>query len=204
MKAKNKKIFGIGVNDADYSVYKYELIEGVWKSVWICPFYVKWKDMFKRCYDAKYHAKINYTDCYVTPEWHYFMQFKSWMKTQDWEGKELDKDLLFPGNKIYSPETCVFIDRKINKFLTERRSSRGDLPIGVSLDKRTGRFAAKCSDFVSGKRKHLGIHDTPEEAYRAWLAFKLSQAYVLAREQTDLRVTAALIYRYQHYIELFA
>ena len=73
-----------------------------------------------------------YKDITCCQEWLIFSNFKSWMKQQDWEGKQLDKDLLIYQNKIYSPETCVFVDRKINQFLVKSNNSRGKYPLGVS------------------------------------------------------------------------
>ena len=50
------------------------------------------------------------------------------MEQQDYDGKHLDKDLLVCNNKVYSPETCVFVPREINQFLTKSNNSRGKYP----------------------------------------------------------------------------
>jgi len=39
------------------------------------------------------------------------------MERQDWEGKHLDKDILIPGNKIYSPDRCIFVSSLINLLI---------------------------------------------------------------------------------------
>lgn len=187
-------VFGVGINDAGYQVSRYE--DG--KRVWACPFYVKWKDMLKRCYRDSYkETNPTYTECSVCNDWIYFTKFKSWMEQQDWEGKQLDKDLLVTGNKVYSPETCVFIDNKVNTFLIERNASRGAWPIGVSASGK--RFSAYCRVLGKKGNEYLGKFDTPEEAHQAWLAFKLGQACILADEQTDDRIAKALISRYENY-----
>lgn len=114
---RNRLVFGVGINDADYNVIKYERINGKQKRVWSCPFYIKWRAMLERCYSDLYHdRKPTYTECTVIPQWFTFSSFKTWMQTQHWEGKELDKDILFPGNKVYGPDTCVFVGKRLNTF----------------------------------------------------------------------------------------
>jgi hypothetical protein len=56
---RNKLVYGVGVNDANYNVNKYEIIDGKQKLIWACPFYIKWRDMLKRCYSEVLHKKIS-------------------------------------------------------------------------------------------------------------------------------------------------
>lgn len=203
---KKRLIYGIGINDADYQVQKSESLgctdsgKQIRKLIWICPFYSRWISLLQRCYSEKCQQKQpTYKGCSVVPEWHYFMTFRAWMIQQDWQGKQLDKDILFPGNKIYAPDSCVFVDGKVNKFLTESTASRGEWPIGVYFHKEKGKFQAECGDVITGKRKYLGSYTSPEEAHEAWLSFKLEQAKILAEQQTDERVSKALIERYKNY-----
>ena len=105
-----KLVYGVGINDADYQVNP--TIDG---SRVMCPAYSAWHSMIERCYSEKYHdKKPTYKECYVCDEWLYFLKFKSWMEKQDYKGKELDKDILIQGNKVYSPETRIFVDKTIN------------------------------------------------------------------------------------------
>lgn len=199
-------LFGVGINDADYVTQVMETISYVngkqkQKLVWKCPFYRKWSAMLGRCYSEKSQIKYpTYQGCYVTKEWLTFSTFRVWMVQQNWEGKELDKDILFLNNKVYSPETCVFVDQKVNSFILENTFSRGEWPIGVDFHKRGDKFQARCKSVVTGKQEYLGLFLTPEEAHKAWLAFKLEQAYVLAAEQKDERVAKALIDKYENFI----
>lgn len=191
-----KLLYGVGVNDADYNVHK---TEGG-KTVWRCPIYSCWTNMLKRCYCEAYQKKRQtYIGCTVASDWHLFSNFRAWVITQDWQDKTLDKDLLVEGNTIYSPEACCFISARINSFLVERKASRGEWPIGVVYHKGDKKYQAQCGDIVTGRGKYLGSYNTPEEAHRAWLKFKLEQAYILADMQTDKRVSEALIERYTNY-----
>jgi hypothetical protein len=202
-----KTYYGVGINDADYVQQVFENVGRLpngkikQKLVWKCPFYARWALVLCRCYSAKFHkAHPTYADCSVCDDWVYFSKFKSWMEQQDWEGKQLDKDILFSGNRIYSPETCLFVTQQVNSFVMERKSERGAWPIGVCYDKNAKKFISKGK--LNGKPKHLGLYNTPEEAHQAWLTFKLEQAYILAAEQTDERVAKALISRYENYSQI--
>ena len=205
MDKKTKLLYGVAINDADYVPSKCETIGYIngkqkRKLVWSCPFYVKWNSMLARCYSEKSKVRNpTYQGCYVIEEWLTFSNFKSWMEQQDWEGKQLDKDLLSPGNKEYGPKTCVFVDAKVNTFTTERAARRGEYPIGVSFSKQDGKFNAMCRSVTTGKQEYLGMFKTAEEAHSAWLIFKLEQAYILAAEQNDEMVAKALIDRYENY-----
>jgi len=198
-----KLVYGVGINDADYAITENIVVDGKNIQMWICPFYRRWKSMLGRCYGQKPLSKNpSYNGCYVLPQWHYFMTFRSWMEKQDWQGKELDKDLLVPGNKIYGPESCVFISQGLNKFLTEVKPSISRYPVGVTFKKRLNKFQAQCHDIIQDKNQYLGLYETAQEAHQAWLSFKLEQAKILAGQQSDPRVAEALISRYKNYQSL--
>lgn len=190
-----KKIYGVGINDAGYTVQRDVVVDGKKKLEWRCPYYRTWKDMLKRCYSGSFQNKCpTYIGCTVTEEWKTFSNFKAWMEKQDWEGKQLDKDLLVNGNAEYSPSTCTFIPKAVNMFLTDSGAARGDLPIGVSRLK--GKYMARCSNPFSKKDEYLGLFSCPQEAHLAWKAKKAEHAKRLAEEQTDERVKNALLERY--------
>ena len=203
MKAK-KLVWGVGINDADYVVQKKENIEVNGKRkqrrVWECPFYRTWKDMLRRCYSDKYQERQpTYIGCSVSEEWWRFSNFRAWMVTQDWEGKQLDKDLLIEGNKVYSPETCVFVTRLVNSFTIARGNDRGEWKIGVNWNKGRNKFASRCCNPFTKKREHLGYFDCEQEAHLAWLKRKRELAKELAETQIDPRVAKALIEHYSNY-----
>lgn len=197
-----KKVYGVGINDADYVVSKSETIGYVdgkqkQKLVWICPYYKTWKDMLKRCYSAKLQELYpTYIGCSVAAEWLTFSKFRAWMVTQDWEGMQLDKDILIEGNKVYGPDTCVFVTQAVNLFTIDRGNDRGDWLIGVYLDKTAGKFRAQCCNPFTKKSEHVGLFTTEQEAHNAWAKRKLELAHELAAIQTNPRVAKALIDRY--------
>ena len=194
-------VYGVGINDADYAVYKWEyvIVDGKKKQkiVWTCPYYRVWHSMMERSYSKSYQEKNpTYIGCSVSEEWKRFSNFKRWMEKQDWEGKQLDKDLLVNGNKVYSRETCVFVSRVVNLFMTDRGALRGEYRIGVYWNKRVGKFMSRCRNPFTKKQEYLGLFVNELEAHQAWLKRKLELAYQLAAEQTDERVGKALIARY--------
>lgn len=198
-------VFGVGINDADYVVMKRETIGYVngrrkQKLVWICPYYQTWKAMIERCYSTKYQkTHPTYNGCSVSEEWLRFSNFKRWMEKQDWECKQLDKDILFEGNKVYSAEACVFVTSMVNSFTIDCGSSRGEWLIGVCWNKREGKFISQCSNPFTKKQEHFGYFTCEKEAHQTWLKRKLELAHSLAAEQTDERVSKALIERYTNY-----
>lgn len=188
---KNKFVAGIGINDLDYTVCKF--VNGKRET---CPFYQKWRDMLKRCYrDDVSGKKPSYADCVVCEEWKHFSNFKSWMETQDWEGKQLDKDLLGDG-KLYSPENCCFINKMTNVFILESSSSRGKYPIGVSFHNKSKKYIARCNNPFIGKSESLGYFNCPEKANQAWLKRKTELAHFIANNEVDEKIVNAIINRY--------
>ena len=137
--------------------------------------YVCWSNMLMRCYSAKYRAKYpTYIDCRVCDEWLFYPNFKNWYDKNYYKinnkTSQLDKDILIKNNKVYSPETCIFVPNFINTLFTKRQNDRGDLPIGVRYNKTCKKYQARLSVFKDGKsvRKNLGYFTTPEEAFEAY------------------------------------
>ena len=115
---RHRTVEGIGINDADYHV----VLEK-------CPYYQVWISMIQRCYSPRSLSLYpGYVGCSVTHEWHTFSIFKSWMESQDWQNKVLDKDLRVKDNKVYGPTTCIFVSQKINSLLNTQKGKRGALP----------------------------------------------------------------------------
>jgi hypothetical protein len=197
MIAGRKLIHGVGLNDAGYRISDTIQVAGKQVNIWICPFYRRWEHILKRCYSLSSQKKNNtYLGCSVVPEWFSFKSFRDWMITQPWEGNEIDKDLLIAGNRVYGPDQCVFIPQSLNTFVTNCAKARGEWPVGVSFNKRLGKFVAYCSNPFTGKFDHLGCFISPDAAHEAWRKTKHAHALVYADMQGDQRVSAALRIRY--------
>ena len=198
MRKKENKVFGIGINNSPDPVYRYETVNGKRKQVWVCPYYVVWKHMLERCYYEPLLKKHpTYRGCSVCPEWIYFMTFKAWMMTEDFESKQLDKDILFEGNKVYSPENCRFVAKELNYFLTDSGAARGEWPIGVCWKIDKSKFVAHCRNPFTKKQEHLGYFDYPEAAHEAWRKRKHQHALALADLQSDPLIAEALRNRFK-------
>ena len=198
----NKLVYGVGVNDLGYRVHVQEEVtknggKRIRKSVFICKYYAAWKHMLERCYSKKYlESNPTYIGTSVCSEWLYATAFKKWMEKQDWHGKCLDKDIIVPKSKLYSPETCAFVLKATNLFVIASDASRGDYPIGVDLYKRTGKYRASCNNPFTGKNENLGYYSTPKDAHEAWRERKHKLAQLVAATESDPRVVEALKQRY--------
>jgi hypothetical protein len=196
---ERKPAYGIGINDADYAVST----EVNGKRV-TCPFYRAWHNMLKRCYSEASHAvQPTYKECGVCDEWLIFSRFRSWMEKQDWRGKELDKDILRPGNKVYSPDNCMFVTRQINSLLhvrgdrttplkpiTHVRQLENTLPQGVWFDLGAGKFRAEFT--ANGKKHYVGLFRDSRAAALAYRKAKAAHIKEVAMQQ-EPRLRDALI-----------
>lgn len=149
-----------------------------------------WRGMLRRCYDSQYQLKRStYIGCEVCEEWHCFQNFAKWFYDNYYEVPDqtmaLDKDILCKGNKIYSPDTCVFVSQDINKLFTKSNTKRGELPIGVNFKEKNNKYQASCSD-GSNHKIYLGLYNTPEEAFEAYKEYKEQTIKDIAEEYKDV------------------
>ena len=161
-------VFGVGINDADYVVDPSKK-SGLKK----CPAYHSWARMMQRVYsDAFAKKNPTYHDVTICEEWHIFSNFRSWWVDHAVDNWELDKDLLILGNKEYSPDKCIYIPKWLNVIANGADAARGDLPIGVTYNKKSGMYYAQIS--IGGpSQKHLGSFNSPSEAHSAWICAKI-------------------------------
>ncbi len=186
--SQRRSVYGVGINDAPYTVS--QRING--KRV-LCPFYSVWRNMLQRCYSPLQHARRpNYAECTVSNEWLRFMAFRAWMLKQDWQKKHMDKDLLIPENKRYSPETCIFVSPAINTLLNNCKANRGKLPQGVYFHKNTRKFVAQIQ--MHGNTKHLGLFETPEEAESVYREAKANHIRDIAKGEKEPLRSALLVH----------
>ena len=151
---------------------KYKVLENGKKT----KVYDTWHNMLERCYSEKYPT---YKDCEVCEEWHNFQNLGKWCEENYYEVEgqrmNLDKDILVKHNKIYSPETCIFVPQAINLLFVKSDKSRGESVIGTSLYKN-GKYQVRCyminPETGKSKIKHLGYYDTQEKGFKVYKYYK--------------------------------
>lgn len=157
--------------------------------------YDMWYSLTRRCKIGNIETVTPkaYTGCTHAPEWGSYDTFLMWAKQQvgylsrDEQGHSypLDKDILCKGNRTYCPDFCIFVPREVNCFFNIRPRGRGSLPCGVNLLKRSLKFVPRISG-GKGKVTHLGVFDTPEEAFCAYKIAKELKAKQLAIKYAGL------------------
>ena len=167
------------VNDCNYryqirEYFGYKNGKQILKTLWICPIYSAWKSMKARS-DIAFQIKYpTYTGVSVCSDWRVFSKFHCWAVDNLQEGLEVDKDILIQGNKIYSPETCAAVPKRVNYLLNSFKSIRSDLPMGVSLtSNKRNKFRAAIS--CNGVRVNLGVYAEKECAHKAWQLAKANE-----------------------------
>jgi len=144
--------------------------------------YNAWHDMIGRCYEEGrsdiYEAY--YDVCTVCEDWKCYQTFADWFDANKYECEgrlHLDKDILYPGNKIYSPYTCLLVPQRINMLFTNKENKRG-LPNGVM----------QVGDGYSSRYNlvELGIFDSLEGAYSAYANAKENHIKQVAEEYKDM------------------
>lgn len=183
---RRKPIYGVGINDADYVTRP--VIDG---KTLTCPAYSSWKNMIMRAYSKENHARQpTYKGVTVCVEWLMFSNFRGWWVKNYKDGYHLDKDILGVKDKIYSPDTCIYVPRWVNSFILDSAAKRGKYKIGVCWSKAAEKFRAYCKNPKTDVCEHLGLFETEIDAYHAWLNYKLTSITELKIEldSIDLRL----------------
>jgi hypothetical protein len=178
----DRTVYGIGyLGEGVYNVSENK------KSI---PRYKTWQSMLSRCYVNAYQEKHpSYVGCRVDERWYNYQLFSQWYDENyyevEGENMQLDKDILIKGNKIYSPETCVFVPQTINSLFLKHQSVRGELPIGVINHRNgNGKYRVACSNPYTGQ-KYIGKYDTIEEAFYAYKVHKEQVIKLVANNHKD-------------------
>lgn len=162
-----RTIYGIGyLGKGEYKVSKSGKVTRVYNT---------WRGMLRRCYSEKEHKKHStYTNCNTNEMFHNFQNFGDWDKDNFYQVEKermcLDKDILVKHNKIYSPETCIYVPHTINVLFTKSDKTRGKSAIGTTLV--NNKYKAYCNlinpETGKSKKEYLGYYDTEFEAFQVY------------------------------------
>lgn len=147
--------------------------------------YETWNSMISRCYNQKRQEKYPaYKDVTVCEEWHNFQNFGDWFE-ENWKpymkGWHLDKDIICPDCKVYSPNTCAFIPRVINNlFVSDKREDIEEIGIKFAHNKYYLRVP------TPEGRKHLGVFTTIEEARLNYKRYKKLHIKIIVDKYKEL------------------
>ena len=151
--------------------------------------YRTWMHRLRSCYDKEVWKEFpNYEYCFFNEDMLDFQKFGEWFDDNYYEVEgetmHLDKDILVKGNKEYAPDKMIFVPERINTLFTKSDAIRGKYPIGVSYNKASGKYIAKCSIGKDGY-KFLGYYNTSHEAFLAYKEFKEAYIKQVADEYKD-------------------
>lgn len=159
--------------------------DGLWKKTH-CPVpnehhttraYAIYKAMNQRC-----RNRDEYSDC--TVGFKDFQEFAEWCQSQEGylevcSGRfwQLDKDMLAPERRVYSPDTCMFVPSDVNLFLSTRNNSEGLQGTCFSHTNKAGVAMYRATGISS-----LGTFPSEVQAHNAWREWKLEVANTLVKK----------------------
>ena len=140
----------------------------------------KWTSMFDRCYKETANNRT-YKGTSVSEKWYSLQDFGKWFDENLWseDCTFLDKDILFKGNAVYSPKTCVLVDNYINCFFAYKREKQSNLPTGVVKETENSYRAYLHHKGESVLRQWF---KTPQEAFASYKKEKEKLAKEIAEE----------------------
>ena len=153
-----------------------------------------WKGMIYRCYSGS-NKNITYKNVVVCEEWHNCATFCEWYEKNypyhiDGIKFQMDKDLLQLNKKekIYSPETCIFLPHKINSFFTNVQSNNTSGFTGVSYIKNKKIYTAVIKNFDTGKNIYLGSSKDINKANDIYINGRAEQSEKAKKYMRDIGI----------------
>jgi hypothetical protein len=159
--------------------------------------YQQYKGIVARCDNRNRSRYPTYDKCKNLFKSKY--EYAEWAMEQigfTYVDSEIDKDILVPGNRMYSRDTCVMVPEVINLLFRQ-------LPASELL---TGVRKTRCGTYESGTMENytfirLGIYDTEYEAHMAYKLERERYTRQVAdelRHRIDKRVYEAMVsYEFQ-------
>ena len=144
--------------------------------------YYIWQQIICRCYNENDKEKYGsyYDISEVCSEWLNFQNFAQWYNEHKYEcdGRlHVDKDIKYPGNKLYSPYHCILVPQRINMLFSNKRNKRG-LPNGI--------YKSRKGYLAEYNENKLGIYPTVEIAYEVYASEKEKSIRQLADEYINI------------------
>jgi hypothetical protein len=95
--------------------------------------YKLWNRIYERCYAKNRHIhNPTYLNCTVVPRWdcyqnfaediHYILGYAQWKRNTIAFAWDIDKDIKYRGNTVYSKDTCIFVPHKENSDESNKRN----------------------------------------------------------------------------------
>ena len=174
-----KSLYGIGyIGIGEYKTKENNKMTSAYKA---------WINMFSRCYSESANKYFpTYVNCTVSEDFHCFQDFAKWYYDNMWGENikfQIDKDILIKNNKVYSKDTCVLVDSKLNHILAKSSITNGEYPIGVYFDKRLNAFTPQFK--IDGKKIYLGVYNNPTDAFYRYKEAKEKYIKEIADEYKD-------------------
>jgi len=130
--------------------------------------YTAWRNMMQRCYRVGFlKTRPSYIGCTVCDEWQDFSVFASWFSDNYIEGCHLDKDIKITGNKIYSPETCLFVSKAENTLKAMCKSYSFIDPLGVAVN--IYNMSKFCKDKVLDNSAMCRVYRGEASHHKGWV-----------------------------------
>lgn len=152
--------------------------------------YVSWTGILSRCYYNQEKYPAYFGICSVCDEWLEFQKFAKWFDENKYECEErlhVDKDILNPDCKEYSPENCLLVPQRINALFISHNPKLDGLPHGITL----GAFGRYKASYGS---KSLGVFNTYQEACERYIAAKTTNIRNVAIEYKSKNAIPDIVY----------
>lgn len=154
--------------------------------------YAAWNGMIDRCYGVRPLFKIyREKGIRVCEEWHNYQNFGDWFDLNyKGRGFDLDKDILNPDSKLYSPDTCEYVPHSVNMLVANIREGT----LGYTTKKLgdgTVKYIVKIQHKDIG---YVGSFDSKEEAHAAYVVAKKSHVLRVANHYYQINEISKRIY----------
>lgn len=144
--------------------------------------YFAWTSMLDRCYGKQEKHPAYNGKCHVCDEWLNFQNFADWYSKSEYPVNErlhVDKDILYPGNTLYSPDRCILVPQRINMLFMINTMKCNGIPQGIR-EYKSGKYNS------SYRGQSLGTYCSLEEAFAAYKEEKEKTIKKVANEYKSI------------------